>query len=283
MTQTTYLRIQGEHVALELPDPSEVVVDDVLWGKVEELLTPASWAFQCRAQMDSVDAHRFRMGETLEEEYAICVLAGYGVPAEVGMAAACRLREAGVFDGSGQSSEDAISSLLQQPLDVDGRRIRYRFYQTKSRYLSAGLDALRTGRPDEGNAMAFRAWFSKLPGVGPKTSSFITRNWLGSDDVAILDIHVIRACQAFGLFAPDADVSRNYFSLEDKFVRFSRALGVKASWLDAVMWDGMRLLSEDQIKEFAPVSAATSKLAREVVEGGASSPKFIEQWSLFTS
>lgn len=259
MTQTTYLPIEGKHVTVELPDPSDVVVDDVLWGKVEELLTPASWAFQCRAQMDSVDPHRFRTGDTLEEEYAICVLAGYGVPAEVGIAAACRLREAGVLDGSGQSSEEAISSLLQQPLDVDGRRVRYRFYRTKSRYLSAGLDALRTGRPDEDDPEAFRAWFRKLPGVGPKTSSFITRNWLGSDSVAILDIHVIRACQAFGLFAPDADVGRYYFSLEERFLRFSRALGVKASWLDAVMWDGMRLLSEDQIREFAPVNMASSK------------------------
>lgn len=279
MTQTTYLRIQNEHVVLELPDPSDIVIDDVLWGKVEELLTPASWAFQCRAQMDSADPHRFRMGDTLEEEYAICVLAGYGVPAEVGMAAACRLREAGVLDGSGKNSEEMISSLLQQPLDVDGRRIRYRFYRTKSRYLSAGLDALRIERPDEDDAMAFRTWFRKLPGVGPKTSSFITRNWLGSDDVAILDIHVIRACQAFGLFAPDADVGRHYFSLEDKFVRFSRALGVKASWLDAVMWDGMRLLSDDQIKEFAPVSVATSERVQQVVEDG--SPQSIEQWSLF--
>lgn len=252
MTQNIYLHVQGEQIALELPDPGEVVVDDVLWGKVEELLTPASWAFQCLAQMDSVDPHRFRMGETLEQEYAICVLAGYGVPAEVGMAAACRLREAGVLDGSGQSSEETISTLLQQPLDVDGRMIRYRFYRSKARYLTAGLDALRTGRPDEDDAMAFRAWFRKLPGVGPKTSSFITRNWLGCDDVAILDIHVIRACQAFGLFAHDADIVRHYFSLEEKFVQFSRALGVKASWLDAVMWDGMRLLSDAQIREFSP-------------------------------
>ncbi|RYZ92188.1 MAG: hypothetical protein EOP06_05015 [Proteobacteria bacterium] len=104
MTQTIYLRFHGEYVAFEFPDPGEVVIDNVLWGKVEELLTPASWAFQCRAQTDSMDPHRFRMGETLEEEYAICVLAGYGVPAEVGMAAACHLRDAGILEKNASSS-----------------------------------------------------------------------------------------------------------------------------------------------------------------------------------
>ncbi|RYZ92187.1 MAG: hypothetical protein EOP06_05010 [Proteobacteria bacterium] len=143
---------------------------------------------------------------------------------------------------------------MQQPIDVGGRWLRYRFYRAKAHYLSAGLHALKTERPDENDALAFRAWFRKLPGIGPKTSSFITRNWLGSDDVAILDIHVVRACQAFGLFPIGAEVGRHYDLLEEKFTQLSRALGVRASWLDAVMWDGMRLLSNNQIKEFAPVN-----------------------------
>ncbi len=282
MTQTAYMPTQGNYVALELPDPDEIVIDDVLWGKVEELLTPASWAFQCLAQMDSVDPHRFRMGDTLEEEFAICVLAGYGVPAEIGMAAACRLRDAGVLDGSSPIGEGDIANLLRRPLDFDGRSVRYRFYRTKARYLSVGLATLRNDRPNEQDPMAFRAWFRKLPGVGPKTSSFITRNWLGSDDVAILDIHVIRACQAFGLFKPDADVTKEYSILEEKFLRFSRAIGVKASWLDAIMWDSMRLLSEEQVAEFAsmsPVSDFTSKPATEIE----SDRQAATQWSLFTS
>ncbi len=253
MTQTAFFRLNDELRSLDLPEPDQLVVEGVAWGRVDEMLTPASWAFQCNAQMDSIDSHRFRMGDTLEEEYATCVLAGYGISAEIGMAAACRLRESGVLDGTSDSSEDAITQLLEKPLDVDGRKIRYRFYRTKSRHLSAGLKALREGRPDEQDATSFRAWFRRLPGVGPKTSSFITRNWLGSDDVAILDIHVVRACQAFGLFEAAADVSRHYCELEQKFIRFARALNVKASWLDAVMWDGMRQLSPQIIEEYAPV------------------------------
>jgi N-glycosylase/DNA lyase len=256
MMQTTYLRVNGEFQEVVFPDPAAEVVNGVPWGKVDEMLTPACWAFQCMAQMDSVDPHRFRMGETLEEEYATCLLAGYGVPAEVGMAASCRLRDHGVLDRSGDASEEHIMELLSKPLDVDGRQIRYRFYRTKARHLSVGLKALREERPSERDPVAFRAWFRKLPGVGPKTSSFITRNWLGSDDVAILDIHVIRACQAFGLFAPNADVTRTYIELEQKFVQFSRSLGVKASWLDAVMWDGMRMLSPKLIEEYAPVNSS---------------------------
>lgn len=282
MTQTAYMPTRGDFAALELPDANDIVIDDVLWGKVEELLTPASWAFQCLAQMDSTDPHRFRMGDTLEEEFAVCMLAGYGVPAEIGMAAADRLRDAGVLDGSSPSGEGDIAELLRRPLDVDGRSVRYRFYKTKARYLSEGLAILRGDRPNEQDPIAFRAWFRKLPGVGPKTSSFITRNWLGSDDVAILDIHVVRACQAFGLFKQEADVTKEYAVLEEKFVQFSRALGVKASWLDAVMWDSMRLLSGEQIAELAPLSPAGDSANEPAVEVESERPAAAQR-SLFMS
>jgi endonuclease III len=39
-----------------------------------------------------------------------------------------------------------------------------------------------------------------LPGIGPKTASWIARNWLDADDVAILDIHIMRVGQVIGLF-----------------------------------------------------------------------------------
>jgi N-glycosylase/DNA lyase len=267
MAQTAYYQLNGEFHTLQLPEPEQLVIDLVAWGRIDEILTPASWAFQCAARMDSTDPHRFRMGDTLEEEYATCLLAGYGVPAEIGMAAACRLRDHGVLDGTGDSTEEGITRLLEAPLDVDGRHVRYRFYKTKSRQLSAGLEALREGGPDETDTGAFRAWFRGLPGVGAKTSSFITRNWLGSDDVAILDIHVVRACQAFGLFEQDVDLSKCYGELETRFVSFARAIEVKASWLDALMWEGMRRLSPRTIAQYAPVN---SRLSASIIQDSGS-------------
>ena len=82
----------------------------------------------------------------------------------------------------------------------------------------------------------------ELPGIGPKTASWIVRNWLGSDDVAILDVHVLRAGILMGLFPEDCRLPKDYEVLEKKFLDFARAIQVRASLLDAIMWRDMRVL-----------------------------------------
>jgi N-glycosylase/DNA lyase len=82
----------------------------------------------------------------------------------------------------------------------------------------------------------------RLPGIGPKTASWITRNWLGSDAVAILDVHVIRACCLMGLFSEPICLRREYEVLECKFLQFAENIGVRAAMLDALIWREMRLL-----------------------------------------
>ena len=56
------------------------------------------------------------------------------------------------------------------------------------------------------------------------------------DDVAILDIHVLRAGAIAGFFGPGLKVERDYLALEEQLLRFSEAIGVRASELDAVIW-----------------------------------------------
>ena len=80
----------------------------------------------------------------------------------------------------------------------------------------------------------------ELEGVGPKTASWIVRNLLGTDEVAILDIHVLRACQAMQLFPDAVSLPRDYVPLEKRFLAFASAIAVRASILDMVMWVEMR-------------------------------------------
>ena len=130
------------------------------------------------------------------------------------------------------------------------RQVRYRFAAQKARFLAAALPevqappAFETGRQ-------LRDWLMKLSGVGPKTASWIARNWKDADDVAILDIHIMRIGQVLGLFPRELTVERHYLELEALFLQFSEALDVRASELDAVIWYEM---------------ASSPKAARAVIE-----------------
>jgi thermostable 8-oxoguanine DNA glycosylase len=222
-----------------LPAAQAEVLPGVSWGAFDEILTPAFWAGQAWLHADSGRFAPYKLGRSLREEVAACILGGYGIPAEVGLAAFERLREQGLLEGS--PSDVCLEDALAQPLLVNGRKLRYRFRRQKARHLSGALRHLRevaAGR--EGRAL--RNALMTLSGIGPKTASWITRNWCDADDVAILDVHVCRACERAGVFPAGSKPSRHYLALEERYLRFSRAIGVRASTLDNLIWQTMRRL-----------------------------------------
>jgi thermostable 8-oxoguanine DNA glycosylase len=87
---------------------------------------------------------------------------------------------------------------------------------------------------------SFRNWFLRFTGVGLKTASWITRNWLNSASVAILDIHVVRCGRLCGLFQHNHDPARHYYEMEDLFLDFARRVRADAAKLDVLMWQQMR-------------------------------------------
>ena len=74
------------------------------------------------------------------------------------------------------------------------------------------------------------------PGLGPKTASWVVRNHYGSDDVAVLDVHVIRAGVAAGVFDPAWTPGRHYRRMEQLFLAWADQDDVSAADLDAVIW-----------------------------------------------
>jgi thermostable 8-oxoguanine DNA glycosylase len=97
-----------------------------------------------------------------------------------------------------------------------------------------------------------------LPGVGPKTASWIVRNWRGSDEVSILDVHILRAGRTLGIFPEEWRVERNYRELEEAYLAFARDIGARASILDSVMWMTMRRLPPSLVATFRPDRARTT-------------------------
>lgn len=253
-TQTVYARSDVGYVGLDLPAADQQLDNHgLVWGLAEEIGSPAYWAAQ--AWMWEVEAPtHYKLGRSLEEELIACLLGGYGIPAEVGLAAYERLRAVHAEDPCRLRDEGSVLELLADPLDLNGRQVRYRFARQKSAYLAGSMRALRS-LDREAPDRDLRDSLTALPGIGPKTASWIVRNWRESDSVSILDIHILRAGRMLQIFPEEKTVERHYLELEEAFLGFAEAIFVKASILDSVMWMNMRQIPAAILRRLADPSA----------------------------
>ncbi|WP_207005355.1 8-oxoguanine DNA glycosylase [Trinickia mobilis] len=238
--QTMYAYISGETRTLTMPDASEEVLPGIPWGAFDELLTPAYWRGQVWQHQQTGGYADFRLGRSLEEEVAACLLGGWGMPAELALAAYRRVRERGLLrhDVTTQALEDALA----EPFIFHGRQRKYRFSRQKARYLQGCLARLYGYTPPVDD-VDFRDSLQTLPGIGLKTASWIVRNIRPTSEVAIVDVHILRAGRHIGLFPDEWEPQTHYRELERNFVSLARALGVPAATLDGLIWDYMRQLS----------------------------------------
>ena len=227
------------------------------WGKPEWFGTAAYWVDQCTRTSAPTS---YALGESLAEELGACILGGHGIQAEVGLAAYHAVRAAGLLVGSRTPSASDIFHCLSSPLRVGRRWVHYRFANQRSARLAEAMRALSL-MPLPSHPVALRDALLQLPGVGPKTASWIVRNHLGTNAVAIIDIHIVRAGRAAGFFDSTWRLPRDYRIFEDAFLNFASLAAVPAAHLDACMWE--------QVRELGPhadaVMAAVSR-SREVRE-----------------
>jgi N-glycosylase/DNA lyase len=232
--------LKGESlIEREVPFPDATVAPGVHWGRPDVLFTPAYWMTQYWMQEDAFNLYRHRLGETFEEEVVACLLGGHGIPAEIGIHAFHRLRDRGLINSSTSDTME-IAENLREPMQIRGRNVRYRFWSQKAKYIASALKYLRQEQLPMNAPVLLRNALMKLPGIGPKTASWAVRNWLGSDEVAILDIHVIRAGVLMKIFSPKDRPERNYLDMERRFLDLATALNAKAGNLDALIWQQMR-------------------------------------------
>ena len=204
----------------------------VRWGQPWQFDTPAYWVAQAE-MFHPVD--NSRIGSNLEEEVAACILGGYGLPARVGARAFGAVRDAGLLNGDRPVTAIEVERVLRVPLLMGDRRVRYRFPHQRAHRLAGALAGLRAGRPPHAG-VELRDWLLRLPGVGPKTAGWVARNHTGTDDVAIIDVHVLRAGRRAGVFDAAWTAMRDYQRCEALFIAWARFGGVRASVLDACIW-----------------------------------------------
>lgn len=220
------VRVDHEVVEVELADESL----RFWWGHEGLIGTTAFWADQTRRSYAGVSS---RLGGSLGEEVAACILGGFGMPVEVGLAAFERLRQAGALE---QPDRERVEALLREPLALpNGGSSRYRFPRQRAERLCAALDYLRGASvPAEGRQL--RDWLLDVPGVGPKTAGWIVRNHTGCQDVAIIDVHLRRAGVAAGFFSRTWRIERDYGRFEGAFLTAAQLADVSAAELDACIW-----------------------------------------------
>lgn len=212
------------------------------WHNATMLGTPAFWVDQARR---APKADSYQVGETLLDEIAQCLLGGYGIREQVAYAAFARVRERGLLAPESPVSEEGFVAALSSPLSVRGhsKPIRYRFPHQKAQRLAGAIRHFRAeAPPPESEARALRDWLTRLPGVGLKTASWIVRNRLRSDEVAVIDIHIRRAGVAAGCFDPAWRLPRDYYRFEEAFVDWARIGDVPTADLDAYIWSSLSAL-----------------------------------------
>ena len=226
----------AKRVVVQTPPPEAEVIPGVRWGNINAPMTPAFWKASA-AMLPETGPNALRAGDSLVDEMAVCLLSGFGIKAELAYAAYRRLRDRGLLAGKPEVA--ALEAALREPLQLGARAARYRFPTQKAKYLAGALEVFRSQVPPVGD-LELRAWLMGIEGIGAKTASFIVRNWLLSDQVAILDVHVIRAGTHMGLFRPSDRVESMYDRMERRFLDFARAINVRASILDLMIWGQMR-------------------------------------------
>lgn len=216
-------------------------VRHVSWHTPANIGSAAFWIDQTRRSHFPSSP---RIGSTLAKEVAVCLLGGHGVTGEMTVAAFNELERLGMLDDPNVDST-GIELALRRPLSFGFgcKPRRYRFPVQRAFRLSCALRAVHTTDVEGLEPTELRRWLLELPGIGMKTASWIARNVAGGGDMAVIDIHVLRAGTVAGVFDPKWLPQTAYGHLEDAFCAWARAGEVVPWQLDSCIWNQLAAAS----------------------------------------
>ena len=187
----------------------------------------------------------------LGQELLFCLLGGFGVSYELNRSAAGAVAELDPF-AERWSDEELLTSLTRvldspsfEPRRRDGSLRRYRFPRKKAalivdaRYWLLQQASLSENLMRAPTTRARRELLCDCPGIGLKTASWILRNTGWGDDLAILDVHVVRALTEAGRIG-EVSMPRDYEIVEVAFLEWCRELGAPPAAFDLFVWEWQR-------------------------------------------
>ena len=221
---------------------------EIDWEEAGRLYTKDYWAVQYR--LDDSLYNSFRIGASLTEEVVACLLGGYGMKAEMGLWAFHRLKNKQLINR--RTTQETLEEAIAQPFWVNGRELHYRFPGQKASYI---YDFLQRGDIREMEMLSgseLRERLLTVRGVGPKTASWIARNYSECNDVAIVDIHLYRAGRLAGFISPEWDIRKDYYKIEESFLSFCESINASPSRMDSSIWSQMKGSGRRALKMLNP-------------------------------
>ncbi len=198
-------------------------------------------------------------------ELVACIL-GSKVPFEHAQTAASCLRDRGLLDvedcfrNSLQFESRITEALMHQvsPPDAPERTWKYRYPRLRANHIR------RTAESIYGECGSIKAILesSKDPGsvririveasvgIGPKQSSLFLRNIGYSDNIAILDTHVLRYMFLLGILQVRTQVVStiaHYQDIEEHLRAYTNKLGANLAYLDTAIWITMRVFQRESM------------------------------------
>jgi N-glycosylase/DNA lyase len=130
---------------------------------------------------------------------------------------------------------------------IKGQLIGARFITKKSAYIVEARQKflhndsvpLRSIIRTIGNDQETRQWLiERIKGIGYKEASHFLRNVGFTQDLAILDRHILRNLYSFGAMAeiPDSLSKRRYLEIEKRMREFSGSIRIPMGHLDLLLW-----------------------------------------------
>lgn len=198
----------------------------------------------------------------LLHELVTCIL-GSRVSYEVATAAASNIEKAGVMEFPclqhfSNDFEDIVADILEDPISYSNtsRTVHYPFPKSRANYISRTVRALYF----EGGSLEERLRTSATPqearrwligqsvGIGPKQASLFLRNVGFTNELAILDSHVLRFMYLVGLMEERVKLTSSlsvYEMYESRLRRYAISSGRSMGQLDFAIWVVMRVYSKE--------------------------------------
>lgn len=154
---------------------------------------------------------------------------------------------------------EQIQTILSTALEIEESSIKYRFPNTKAKYIAYNLlylqscGGLKKLLSQTGDIAKIRAFFVKeIKGIGPKQSSHFLRNVGYSNDLAVLDVHILRYMEIQGIISDTYNKAigtlKQYEKLEALLIEFLRYMKYPIGFIDQAIWIVMRVYQRDYAK-----------------------------------